>query len=161
VFEGDTWEGRIWFQSRRKHRERYVAQGYQRLGCKRSLSVHPRMVRTISTPRWPLVATVRFAALVTFFEDPRVCLGGAVVAESVIMMGRGKKEALKEEMPPRVHVLFMIRKDQNHLPFSDFAPMSPPLGSSLHCTSGVKRPKPTNHVGRLNKRWEENLACEK
>jgi hypothetical protein len=54
----------------------------------------------IHTPRRPLVATAcstAIAALVTFFEDPRVCLGGAVVAESVIMMGRGKnEEALKE-----------------------------------------------------------------
>ena len=118
------------------------------------------MVRTISTPRWPLVATVRSAALITFFEDARVCLGGAVVAESVIMMGRGKnKEALKEEMPPRVHVVFMI--GSKSFAFFRLRPnVTPTRRSSLHCTSGVKRPRPTNHVGHLNKRWEENLACE-
>jgi hypothetical protein len=37
-----------------------------------------------------------------------------------------------------------------------------PLGaqrSSLRCASGVKRSRPTNRVGHLNKRWEESLAC--
>jgi len=112
------------------------------------------MVRTISTPRWPLVATVRSAALVTFFEDPRVCLGGAVVAESVIMMGRGKnKEALKEEMPPRV----VHDQELGSKSFAFFRLSAPTRCSLLHCTSGVKRPRHTKH---LNKRWEENIACE-
>ena len=57
----------------------------------------------INAPRRPLGATacsMAIAALVpfpVFFEGPRVCLGGAVVAASVIMMGRGKNgQALKE-----------------------------------------------------------------
>jgi hypothetical protein len=59
----------------------------------------------IHTPRRPWVATacsMAISALVTFFEDPRVCLEEAVVAESVIMMGRGKnEEALEEETKAR------------------------------------------------------------
>jgi len=59
----------------------------------------------IHTPRRPLAATAcsrAIATLFTLFEDPRLCLGGAVVAESVIMMGRWKnEEALKEETKVR------------------------------------------------------------
>jgi len=32
--------------------------------------------------------------------------------------------------------------------------------SSLRCASGVKRSRPTNRVGHLNKRWEESLVYE-
>ena len=126
----------------------------------------------IHTPRRPLVATACstvIAALVAFFEDPRVCLGGAVVAESVIIMGQGKnEETLKEETRVQridaslsTHVQSGIRIKIICL-FQTSPEALSPLGaqrSSLRCASGVKCSRPTNRVGHLNEHWEESLAC--
>jgi len=57
-----------------------------------------------NAPLLPLGATARSTAISAlvpfpaFFEDPRVCLAGAVAAKSAIIMGRGRnEEALEEE----------------------------------------------------------------
>jgi hypothetical protein len=86
------------------------------------------------------------------------------------MMGRGKnEEALKEETKvQRIDASLSTRVQSGiRIKIICLFQTSPealsPLGarhSSLRCASGVKRSRPTNRVGHLNKRWEESLAYE-